>query len=82
MKKPLRLIRNISKVFFPAFVVGIFYCLIEMIISDRPFMSFGLMLVCIGMTLFCANLEVWAKSKLARMAKEEAPEDSELKEVG
>ena len=64
MKKPLRLIRNISKVFFPAFVVGMAYCFIEMWISNRPFMSFGLMLVCIGMVLACANLEVWASAKL------------------
>ena len=64
MKKPLRLIRNISKVFFPAFVIGTAYCFIEMWASKRPFMSFGLMLICIGMLLACANVEVWASAKL------------------
>ena len=62
MKKPLRLIRNISKVFFPAFVIGIIYCLIEMVISDRPFMALGLMLICIGMALACANVQMFIES--------------------
>ena len=81
MKKPLRLIRNISKVFFPAFAIGIVYCFIEMWASNRPFMSFGLMLICIGMALACANVEVWAKSKLTGTVNEEALEDSEMKEA-
>ena len=59
MKKPLKLIRNISKIFFPAFVIGIIYCLVEMIISDRPFMALGLMLICIGMALACANMQMF-----------------------
>ena len=62
MKKPLRLIRNISKVFFPAFVIGIIYCLIEMVISDRPFMALGLMLICIGMALACVNVQMFIES--------------------
>lgn len=60
----MRLIRNIAKVFFPAFVIGIFYCLVEMFLSNRPFMSFGLLLLCIGMALMCANVQVWAEGKL------------------
>ena len=68
---PIKLIRNIAKTFFPAFVVGMVYCFIEMWISNRPFMSFGLMLVCIGMVLACANLEVWASAKLKGENKNE-----------
>lgn len=60
----MRLIRNIAKVFFPAFVIEIFYCFIEMFLSHRPFMSFGLLLLCIGMALMCANTQVWAEGKI------------------
>ena len=62
MKKPLKLIRNISKVFFPAFAIGIVYCFIEMWASNRPFMSFGLMLICIGMALACASVQMFIES--------------------
>lgn len=79
--KPMMFIRNLAKTFFPAFSIGTGFCLVQMIISDRPILSAGLMLVCIGMTLLCANLEVWAMARLARMANEEATEGSELKEV-
>lgn len=57
----MNLIRRIAKVFFPAFCIGIFYCFIEMFLSHRPFMSFGLLLLCIGMALMCANVQVWAE---------------------
>ena len=60
---PIKLIRNIAKTFFPAFVIGMAICTWEMT-GTRPFLALGLLLVCIGMTLACANLEVWASAKL------------------
>ena len=62
--KPMMFIRNLAKTFFPAFGIGTVFCLIQMWVSHRLFMSFGLMLVCIGMTLACANVEVWADAKM------------------
>ena len=72
----MRLIRNIAKVFFQAFVIGIFYCFIEMFLSHRPFMSFGLLLLCIGMALMCANVQVWAEGKI----KERKDENGEQRQ--
>lgn len=60
----MRLIRNIAKVFFPAFSIGIGFCFVQMFISDRPIMSAGLMLLCVGMALLCVNVEVWAEGKI------------------
>lgn len=58
--KNIEFLRKLGRTFFPAFSTGIGFCFVQMIISDRPIMSAGLMLVCMGMTLTCANLEVWA----------------------
>lgn len=79
--KAIEFLRRLGRTFFPAFGIGTGVCFVQMIVSDRPILSAGLMLVCIGMTLLCANLEVWAKVKLTRMANEEASEDSGLKEA-
>jgi hypothetical protein len=72
----MRLIRNIAKVFFPAFSIGIGFCFVQMLISDRPIMSAGLMCLCVGMTLMCANVEVWAEGKL----KERKDENGEQRQ--
>lgn len=72
----MNLIRRIAKTFFPAFCIGIFYCLVEMFLSHRPFMSFGLLLLCIGMALMCANVEVWAEGKI----KERKDENGEQRQ--
>lgn len=65
----MSLIRNIAKTFFPAFAVGTVYCCIEMFASRRPFMSFGLMLICIGMTLACANVQMYIESLMKGESK-------------
>ena len=57
-------LRRLGRTFFPAFGVGVGFCFVQMIVSNRPIMSAGLMLICIGMTLACANLEIWAKKQL------------------
>ena len=69
--KNIEFLRKLGRTFFPAFSTGIGFCFVQMIVSDRPIMSAGLMLVCMGMALLCANLEVWAKAELARIAGEE-----------
>lgn len=63
--KKVEFLRRLGRTFFPAFGVGVGFCFVQMIVSNRPIMSAGLMLICIGMTLACANLEVWAKKQLA-----------------
>lgn len=60
----MNLVRNIAKVFFPAFCIGIGFCFVQMFVSDRPIMSAGLMLLCVGMALLCVNVEVWAEGKI------------------
>jgi hypothetical protein len=60
----MKLIKNIAKTFFPAFCFGTGFCFTQMLISDRPILSAGLMFVCFGMGLACANLEVWVNAKL------------------
>lgn len=73
--KKIEFLRRLGQTFFPAFSSGIGICFVQMIVSDRPIMSAGLMFVCIGMVLLCANLEVWAdeqKEKLAEVTIEKA----------
>lgn len=60
----MNLVRSIAKTFFPAFSIGIGFCFVQMIISDRPIMSAGLMLLCVGMALLCTNVQVWAEGKI------------------
>lgn len=62
--KAIEFLRRLGRTFFPAFGIGTGVCFVQMIVSDRPIMSAGLMLICIGMTLACANLEIWAKKQL------------------
>lgn len=64
--KKIEFLRRLGRTFFPAFCVGTGFCFVQMIVSDRPVLSAGLMLICIGMTLACANLEVWAKRQLVK----------------
>ena len=72
----MRLIRNIAKTFFPAFCFGIGFCFVQMVVSARPILSAGLMLLCIGMALMCANVQVWAEGKL----KERKDENGEQRQ--
>ena len=62
--KKIEFLRRLGRTFFPAFSIGTGFCLVQMIISERPILSAGLMLICVGMTLAFANLEVWADKQI------------------
>lgn len=62
--KKIEFLRRLGRTFFPAFCVGTGFCFVQMIISERPILSAGLMLICVGMTLAFANLEVWADKQI------------------
>lgn len=72
--KTIEFLRRLGRTFFPAFGIGTGVCFVQMIVSDRPIMSAGLMLICIGMTLACADLEIWAKKQLAEELEAEIAE--------
>jgi hypothetical protein len=75
----MKMIRNIAKTFFPAFCFGTGFCFTQMLISDRPILSAGLILVCIGMVLACANLEVWVNAKMKGESKNGRSNQSDCK---
>lgn len=62
--KTFEFMRRLGQTFFPAFSLGIGFCFVQMVVSARPILSAGLMLLCIGMALLCANVQVWAEEKL------------------
>ncbi len=62
--KKIEFLRRLGRTFFPAFGIGTGVCFVQMIVSDRPIMSAGLMLICIGMALAFANLETWAEKQM------------------
>ena len=72
--KAIEFLRRLGRTFFPAFGIGTGVCFVQVIVSDRPIMSAGLMLICIGMTLACADLEIWAKKQLAEELEAEIAE--------
>ncbi len=62
--KTMKFINQLADVMFCGFGFGTVFCLIQMFVSHRPYRSGGLMLICIGLALAFANLEVWTERQM------------------
>ncbi len=72
MKMYLRVIKLLEKltdVFFWADLAGAVFCLVCMIVTDHPIRSAGLMLICTGMTMALAQLNVALEKECAMTEK-------------
>lgn len=69
--KKWKLIRNIADVFFWGFGAGMVFSGIMILLSNRPIRSAGCMLICIGLALAFANLEVWAEGRMRLLRERE-----------
>ena len=69
--KKWKLIHSIADVMFWGCGAGIVFSGVMMFLSDRPFRSAGCMLICIGLALAFANLEVWAEERMRLLRERE-----------
>ncbi len=62
--KGYKFLKQFGDVFFYASLAGAIFSAVMIFFCKRPFRTSGCMLICVGLALAFANLEVWAEKQM------------------